>query len=1055
MKQFLLTMLLAVLSIAGVSAQVVYEDFEGGVPDLPWLGLNGTYNGAVANPDKSGANTSDWVGSYTNNPSFDFCFALYTFPATLDISENNQFKMKIWSPTAPAKALLKLEGPGGPAVEKIIDITEANKWVEYTFDLSAGAGYSNLKTILVSFNSFVLGDNATYYFDDIRAEKAETCYETFEGPSGINWIALNGTYNGAIANPDATGLNTSATVASYSNNPASDYNFAFGTITAGPINLSTYNQFHLNVWVPEPTEVLFKLEGTGQALEKTKYVAVGGAWQTLTFDMSGAAAFNTINKILIVFAPGKTGNDKTYYFDNICATPNACVGATTNPEMLDDYECNRNAAYTGDWRFFSVVKNPAPSGDNNSTKVGRFEDPVGAGSEWSALVIASANPFDLSTRNQFRLKVWAPKTGTLLLKIEGGAGPKEVPIQVTEINKWVEYNADFADQIGKGHNKLVMFFNAGVPGEAGDIYFVDDIRLAGQSVVPVETFQNGLSLGWQALDQNNTLHGTFTGPTANPAPGGVNTSSQVGCYTRGSSAFSTLQAFSLNNFDLTVNGQFNLDVLSPAGGGTVTMQLNSATQGNKEATATVATPGTWETLNFDFSAFSAITDFSEVRVLFNPGTGATGEQWCFDNLTQSKVTVDPCAGVTVIPNIIDDFECQRNYTSIFYGTSDIKVVNNPHLTPENGSLKVGEYKDPAGPGTEYAGIGIEFPAPPDLSIYNHLTLQVWAPQANVPFLFKLEGGGAAVEKFDTLEQANTWYKFDVDFSGAIGTTNTKLVIFFNVASATGGGTYFVDNIRWSRAGYNGCVADHETPGLITGWRYFANGALENNDFEIVNNPNPTGLNTSAKVGKFVKAGDALPFAGIYTNPNLEAAIDFRGVKTISAKVHMDHIGNLALKVEGSEIGAPAFEIAVPNTKVNEWELITVDFAAVPDNGAYRRLTLFFDLGIDATGSDVTSYFDDIVIGNGSCTVSSVFDPVKVEPMQISPNPVSNTLWVVNPEDVVRLEVFNFLGQRVASLNTLGDVRSDINVERFEPGMYLISGYDSFGRLRANAKFVKQ
>ncbi|MBK8556716.1 MAG: hypothetical protein IPL65_13515 [Lewinellaceae bacterium] len=97
--------------------------------------------------------------------------------------------------------------------------------------------------------------------------------------------------------------------------------------------------------------------------------------------------------------------------------------------------------------------------------------------------------------------------------------------------------------------------------------------------------------------------------------------------------------------------------MSPAGGGTVTMQLSSPTQGNKEATATVNTPGEWETLGFDFSAFDAITDFAEIRLLFNAGTAAAGQSWCIDNLRQGEVTVDPCAGVVPVPNIVNDFEC--------------------------------------------------------------------------------------------------------------------------------------------------------------------------------------------------------------------------------------------------------------------------------------------------------------------------------------------------------------------------------------------------------------
>lgn len=1055
MKNFFITALLLVFGVLGLNAQVTYEDFEGGAADLAWVGLNGVYNGAVTNPDQSGVNTSAGVGSYTNAAAFDFCFALYTFPSTLDISEFNQFKMKIWSPTAPCKALLKLEGPGGPAVEKIIDITVANQWVDYTFDLSAGAGYTNLKTILVSFNSFVLGDDKTYYFDDIRAEKAEICHETFEPTASANWIGLNGTFNGAIANPGADAVNNSATVGSMTNNPAEAYNFAFGTFAA-PFDLSVYNQFKVNVWLPAATKVSLKLEGTGEALEKTKYVAVGGAWQELTFDMSGASAFTTINKVLLIFNPNTTGDDKTYYFDNICASPNACSGVTPDPDIIDDFECNRNAAYTGDWTFFSVVSNPAPTGDNNSPKVGRFDDPSGNGTEYSNLSIAYAEPIDLSVRNQFSCQVWAPKTGNLLIKLEGGPNPPmEVGTQVTELNKWVTYTVDFSSQLGKGHNKFVIFFNAGVNGEPGDVYHIDNIKLAAPPAAPpLEDFQDGIHLGWQALDQNEPIHGVFQGPVNNPNPNSVNGSTQVGCYTKGSSAFSTLQGISLTNFDLSVYGQFNLDVLSPAGGGTVTLILNSATQGNKEAEAEITTPGAWETLKFDFSAFSGITDFGEIRIIFNAGTAAAGQIWYFDNLGQTEVTIDPCADVVPILNIIDDYECQRNYTQIYYGASDLKVVNNPHLAPENGSLKVGEYTDPGGAGTEFAGIGIEFPAPPDLSLYNHLSMQVWAPFDNVRFMFKLEGSGQGYEVFDTLPEGNKWYKFDIDFSGAIGTQHNKLVIFANVLSPTGGGTYFYDNIKWARAGYNGCIVDNETPNTTFAFKYFANGALENTYADIIDNPNPSGINTSSKVGKFVKVGDALPFAGMYSDPNLESPIDWKGVKTLKAKVHMDHIGNFAAKVEGSATGAPAFEIKADNTLTNQWEEVTINFAAVPDNGEYRRLTLFFDLGIDATGSDVTSYFDDIVIGEGKCGAVSTFSPADAAPMRVSPNPTTEVLLVENMEGVARLEIFDLFGRRVSVANTSGDTYTDLNVSQFPVGMYMLSGFDRSGALVGKAKFVK-
>jgi Secretion system C-terminal sorting domain len=291
----------------------------------------------------------------------------------------------------------------------------------------------------------------------------------------------------------------------------------------------------------------------------------------------------------------------------------------------------------------------------------------------------------------------------------------------------------------------------------------------------------------------------------------------------------------------------------------------------------------------------------------------------------------------------------------------------------------------------------------------------------------------------------------------VGTQHTKLVIFANVLNDAGGGTYFYDNIRWVRAGYNGCIVDHQSAPTTLSFKYFANGHLESEgyQFEVVNNPNPAGINTSSKVGKFVKASDGLPFAGMYSDPNLESPIDWKGVKTVRAKVHMDHIGNFAMKVEGSATGAPAFEIKVPNTKVNEWEELTFNFAAVPDNGEYKRITLFFDLAIDATGTDVTSYFDDIVVGAGNCGAVSTFNPADVAPMRVSPNPTANYLMVENMDGVARLEVFDLYGRRVAMANTSGDTITDLDVSQFPAGMYLLMGFNHNGGLMGKAKFVKQ
>jgi hypothetical protein len=1059
MKKFLLAACFAFFSLFSLNAQVQLEDFEGGVADLTWNGINGIYNGVVSNPDITGINTSTGVGKYTNDPLFDFCFALTELAAPVNLSEFNLVKMKVWSPVAPSKVLFKFEG-GGNQVEKFLDITEANKWVEYEFDLSAGADITTMNKILVSFNPFVLGDNSVFYFDDIRIEKNQRCYESFEGGAELPWVGADGVYSGAVANPTPNAVNASATCGQYTKSGAHAYSLLIAD-QGTPFDLSVYNQFKLKVLTSAPTQVLLKLEGPSGNIERTKNIAVANSWQEYVFDFSAEAANNTYTKVIIFFDPGVETSADTYYFDDLCAVPQgACSNATPNADILDDFECNRNATYGVGWDSLSVVKNPSPSADNNSSKVGKWNDPTGPGNEWYALVIDNNEiPADLTTKNILSVQVWAPKTGKVLLKLEGAPAPipaKEVFIDVTETNKWITYSGDFSSEAGKGHKRWAIFLNAGVEAAPGDVYYIDNIKLSAPTALPaLEDFQQATpNLTWQPLDENTLVHGVFTGPVANPAPNSINNSSQVGCYTKGTSPFSTLQVFPLpSGFSLENFAQLSIDVLSPLGGGTVQMRLTSPTQGNKEAEAEITTPAQWETLGFDFSAFSAITDFEEVRIIFNPGTANAGQTWCIDNLRQGVVTVDPCLGTVPVPNLIDDFECQRN-NDYGAGNDKLTVINNPVLVAANPSLKVGEYKDPANdPWTALCAL---FPDGIDLSLYNQFSMQAYGPGV-VPILFKLEGGTSpGFEIWDTLRVANAWNKFTVDFSAAAGGDYKRICIFFNGGQNNPETSYYIDNLRWQRAGYSGCLVDNQTPGLIEGWRYFANGALEaaNYQFEIVDNPNPAGLNTSAKVGKFVKAGDALPFAGMYTFPDLEAPLKWNGNKTIRAKVHMDHIGNFAVKVEGDAVNGTQLEIPVANTKIGEWEELSFNFAAVPDNSEFRRLTIFFDLGINATGVDVTSYFDDIIIGNGSCLVSSVFGPTEATPLLVAPNPTSNVLRIENIEGVERIDVFNLYGQRVASVQTGGDQVTELDATRFPSGMYTISAFGKSGEIRGMAKFVK-
>ncbi|MBK8556714.1 MAG: hypothetical protein IPL65_13505 [Lewinellaceae bacterium] len=112
-------------------------------------------------------------------------------------------------------------------------------------------------------------------------------------------------------------------------------------------------------------------------MEKIIDISTPNVWREYTVDMSAAKDFTTISKILIVVSPGVAGSSDTYYLDNIYTTPNYCAGSTPNADILDDFECNRVAAYGGGWDSLHVVTNPYPNGDNNTSRVGKFNDQAG------------------------------------------------------------------------------------------------------------------------------------------------------------------------------------------------------------------------------------------------------------------------------------------------------------------------------------------------------------------------------------------------------------------------------------------------------------------------------------------------------------------------------------------------------------------------------------------------------------------------------------------------------------------------------------------------------
>lgn len=123
-------------------------------------------------------------------------------------------------------------------------------------------------------------------------------------------------------------------------------------------------------------------------------------------------------------------------------------------------------------------------------------------------------------------------------------------------------------------------------------------------------------------------------------------------------------------------------------------------------------------------------------------------------------------------------------------------------------------------------------------------------------------------------------------------------------------------------------------------------------YQAVANPDATGINTSAKVGEYVKGTDG-NWAGIETA--LAAPLDFSTNNLIKYKVYSPVAGRALFKLESLDGSATPVEVFADVTKTNEWEELTFDFSEAA-SGTYDKIAMFLDFDNNNGG---TFYIDDI------------------------------------------------------------------------------------------------
>ncbi|MCE2824815.1 MAG: hypothetical protein LW718_05355 [Sediminibacterium sp.] len=137
-----------------------WNDFDGGVVTV------------VNNPQSGGINTSAKVGKMVKNAGQIWGGSWIGLAAPIDFSTKKTFKVKVFSPRAGAKLLLKVENQSNGAIsfEKEVTTTVAGGWETLSFDYSAINTANTYQKIVLIFDLGTVGDgsaNFTFLFDDI------------------------------------------------------------------------------------------------------------------------------------------------------------------------------------------------------------------------------------------------------------------------------------------------------------------------------------------------------------------------------------------------------------------------------------------------------------------------------------------------------------------------------------------------------------------------------------------------------------------------------------------------------------------------------------------------------------------------------------------------------------------------------------------------------------------------------------------------------------------------------------------------------------------------
>ena len=322
---------IALIFTTGITQNAPIDFEPGGFGDTwTWIVFENGNNPPleiITNPYPSGINTSATVAKFTaRDAGTPFAGVESTHGSDLGsfdlTAENALVSIMVWK-TKISDIGIKFATPSGGAQPELkVANTLINQWELINIDFSGyiGLGETTGLDQIIIFPDFIdrTADDIIY-FDNITFGPVSSAVElpiTFEDGQTPLFGDFGGSATTIIPNPDASGINTTATVAD--NLVPAGLEYA-GVNFPVAVDLTTDKYFKLQVWASEiNTPILVKLEREGTPVERLVQTTTSNQWEELVFDFSGDTVLSYTSVTLFMNFDTGAGNPAvTTYWDNL------------------------------------------------------------------------------------------------------------------------------------------------------------------------------------------------------------------------------------------------------------------------------------------------------------------------------------------------------------------------------------------------------------------------------------------------------------------------------------------------------------------------------------------------------------------------------------------------------------------------------------------------------------------------------------------------------------------------------------------------------------------